>query len=313
MQSILKRLSKFIPNAYFSNYLFLQFRFLVSHKRFFNFSKTKKINDYLQFSKLHSKNNFTNITDKILLKEYLKSKGLDDHILKTYYVAAKDEKFTNGVFDQLPKNFVVKYNHNASGALISRNGYLIDVKKIVFKERVKCTCKMINTWLEEAKKENLFYVTREPQYLEIKPRWFIEEMAIGLESIPCDIKVHCIGGKPHFLYFALDREKSDSRVITDEKLNILKMRWEKNSNKSKFVNNFSKPSNATVNKILNLSEQISKDLLYIRVDFMLLENGDLAIGELTLHHGSGFDKITPESYETKFGRKIWENLKNFKY
>ena len=42
---------------------------------------------------------------------------------------------------------------------------------------------------------------------------------------------------------------------------------------------------------------------YVRVDFYDVD-GQMYFGEVTLHHGGGYDVFTPEKYDLEFGEKL---------
>tara|TARA_Y100000741_G_scaffold246937_1_gene189604 strand:- start:715 stop:1662 length:948 start_codon:yes stop_codon:yes gene_type:complete len=313
MKNLFITISKLFPNTYIFNFVFLQLRFLLSHGRFFNFKKTYRITDYIQYSKLHSLNDFANITDKIKAKKIIGTLVGENYVVKTLFESQRGSNFENKIIKKMPKNFVIKFNHNASGALIYRDGFLIDVKNILFKEKIPYSENSVNSWLKTAEKGNLFYITREPQYLNIEPRWYIEELLQDGKSIPDDVKVHCIKGIPEFIYFALDRENKNTRVITDNNQNILNIKWEKKYRRSKFSKIFSKLPKKVINQIIQVSRKVSKEYLYIRIDFYVCRNEDLKIGELTLHHGSGFDAFKPDDYDIFLGKKIFSGFKSGKF
>ena len=310
MKNLFLTISRFIPNTYIFNFIFLQLRFLLSHGRFFNFKKTHRITDYIQFSKLHSPNDFEDITDKIKAKKIIGNLVGENYVVKTLFESKRGNNFENKIIEKMPKNFVIKFNHNASGALIYRDGYLFDVKNILFKKKVTYSEESVNYWLKIAERDNLFSITREPQYLNIKPRWYIEELLQNGKTIPDDVKVHCIKGVPEFIYFAIDRENKNTRVITDIDQNIMEIKWEKKYRKSKFSKTFSKLPKNLINEIIQISRKVSKDYLYIRIDLYVCSNEELKIGELTLHQGSGFDAFKPDDHDIVLGKKILSGYKS---
>jgi hypothetical protein len=55
--------------------------------------------------------------------------------------------------------------------------------------------------------------------------------------------------------------------------------------------------------MLEFSEKIASMYDYVRVDFYDVD-GKLYFGEVTHHHGGGFDQIRPVEWDYKIGEKI---------
>ena len=53
-------------------------------------------------------------------------------------------------------------------------------------------------------------------------------------------------------------------------------------------------------KMIQFSEQLSKGIPFVRVDFYEI-NGQLYFGELTFYPGGGFEEFTPEEWDYKLG------------
>jgi hypothetical protein len=66
------------------------------------------------------------------------------------------------------------------------------------------------------------------------------------------------------------------------------------------------PCPPTFDKMKEIGADIAKRFKYVRVDFYDVD-GKLYFGEITLHHGSGFDCFFPEKYDLYYGNKL--NLK----
>ena len=60
------------------------------------------------------------------------------------------------------------------------------------------------------------------------------------------------------------------------------------------------PKPANYNQMLELAEQLSRNIPFIRVDFYEI-NGRIYFGELTFFPGCGFEAFHPESWDKKLG------------
>ena len=62
-------------------------------------------------------------------------------------------------------------------------------------------------------------------------------------------------------------------------------------------------------ELLVLSEKLSRDYPFVRVDFYIA-NGEILFGELTFLHGSGFEEFRPQKFGLEVGN--WLTLPNSK-
>jgi hypothetical protein len=123
----------------------------------------------------------------------------------------------------------------------------------------------------------------------------------GSGNIPIDYKFHCFHGKVELIQVDIDR-------FGDHKENFYSRDWNlypftlkaKNANWP-IGDEVEKPSK--LDEMIALSELLSVDFRYIRVDLYLV-NDKIYFGELTLHMGGGFAKFDPESYDLFFGNLI---------
>ena len=58
-----------------------------------------------------------------------------------------------------------------------------------------------------------------------------------------------------------------------------------------------------LDKMKEIGAQIAKMFKYVRVDFYDVD-GKLYYGEVTFHHGGGFDTFVPESMDEELGKKL---------
>jgi hypothetical protein len=59
----------------------------------------------------------------------------------------------------------------------------------------------------------------------------------------------------------------------------------------------------TLEKMIELSEKLSEDFRYVRVDWYDVD-GILYFGELTFHHDSGNTPILPKEWDKKLGDRL---------
>lgn len=111
-----------------------------------------------------------------------------------------------------------------------------------------------------------------------------------------DYKFMCFNGEVKCSFTCSERFSEDGLKVTffDKDWNV--MPFERHYPASK--NPPKKPIN--YDKMIQFSEQLSKGILFVRVDFYEI-NGQLFFGELTFYPGGGFEEFTPEEWDYKLG------------
>ena len=170
----------------------------------------KTFNEKLQWLKLYNRDKQqTILVDKYLVKEYVASIIGEQYIIPTLgcWQNAKDIDF-----DSLPKQFVLKCNHDSGGIVICKDKEQLD-RKLAIKK------------LNRALKRNPYKAAREWPYKDVK-RCIIAETYIedSVQQQLRDYKFFTFGGKVKALFIASDRQASDISTkfdFFDEEFNNL--------------------------------------------------------------------------------------------
>lgn len=287
----------------FNNYLYRKIKFRGSAKAILDrkYKQTfgKKIDwenpttmtEKIQWLKLYGFEDFHTIcADKYRMREYLYKKfGNNDYQIPVLYTTENWKDITMDIIPDIP--CVIKANHTQGDVVIVKDKSKVDIKKL----RADC-----RSWL----KRNLYWGSFERQYKDIKPLIMIEKLLLTKEGkLPNDYKMHYINGKLEFIYCSIDREGINKRNIYDADWNPLYFTW---SEPYKDVSTLRGPeisAPASFETMKKLAAEIAKDFKYVRVDFYDVE-GELFFGEITLHHGSGFDVFYPSEYDLIYGKKL---------
>ena len=266
----------------------IDFQFQKTFGRKVNWEHPLTLNEKIQWLKINGFEPFhTLCADKLRMREYLYEKfGNNDYQIPVLYSTDNWKDITWGSIPDEP--CVVKANHTQGDVWIIKDKSKINIGKL----RTDCR------W---ALQRNLYIATLEPQYKDIKPMIVIEKLLQTKDGyIPNDYKLHYINGSLEFVYCSIGRETINKRNIYDADWKPLMFTW---SEKYKDPTKLRGPEIApppTFNTMKELGAQIAKDFKYVRVDFYDVD-GDLYFGEITLHHGSGFDVFVPESYDEYYG------------
>lgn len=251
-------------------------------KRELNLDNPQTFNEKLQWLKLYDrKPEYTTMVDKYAVKKYVADIIGEEYIIPTLGVW---NHFDEIDFDKLPNQFVLKCTHDSGGIVICKDKNKLDLKSAKKK-------------IEKCLKRNYYWSSREWPYKDVKPRIIAEpymEDSKAYELI--DYKFMCFNGEVKCSFTCSERFSEDGLKVTffDKDWNV--MPFERHYPASK--NPPKKPIN--YDKMIQFSEQLSKGILFVRVDFYEI-NGQLFFGELTFYPGGGFEEFTPEEWDYKLG------------
>lgn len=284
------RLYRIIKYERLSDVVYLKKQFKTMQGYELNLDNPKTLNEKIQWLKINDRSNFHSImADKYGVREYIKKEFGEDLLIPLVFVTSNHKDITLSNIPDYP--CIVKATHDSGSYLIIKDKNKIDYKKLL----VDC-----RWWLTR----NYYLVDREWQYKNIKPRIVIEKLLLMAEGkIPNDFKLNVINGKVEFIYVSIDREEINKRNIYDRDWNPLFFTWSlKNKDISKLRGEEINPP-ATFYRMIEIAEKIGQDFQYVRVDFYDVD-GKLYFGEITQHHGGGFDQIRPIEMDYKYGELL---------
>lgn len=275
MKKYLKRLMYYLPRK-----LVTKIRFFYVTKKILNLKKPKDFNEkvvYLMLNEFGDKER--ECTDKYQVREYVKSKGLDEILTKLY---GKFDSTDEIDFSKLPDQYVLKTNHGSGCTIIKNSQNEIDEKTAKNKLKVS-----LNT--------NYAKETLEYHYEKIKPCILCEEYLKEDNKIsPTDYKIFCFNGIAKFILVCGNRTENLQIVYYDLEWN--KMEY----TKTKLEGEFKKPKN--FEKMIEIAEILSKDFKFVRVDLYNID-GKIYFGELTFTPRGGINNTIKQEY-----LDIWGDL-----
>lgn len=255
-------------------------------------SLPKTLNEKIQWYKLNYKIPLiVQCADKYAVREYV-AKFIGEKYLVPLVFHTTDYKEIKS--ENLPDYpFIIKANHTAGTHNIVRE------KNKVNWNRIQTDCRW---WLHL----NYHHMEKEWQYKKIRPRIVVEKLLTDSSGkIPSDYKLHYFNGKFEFLQVDLDRARNHKRNLYDKDWNLLPFTWSVlDDNKHAVSPNgreLERPNNLEL--LIKLGKNLAEPFPYVRVDFYNL-NGEIYFGELTFHHGGGFQQFTPSEWDLYFGKKV---------
>jgi len=264
-------------------------------KRIFGFeldlNNPKTLNEKIQWLKVNDRREILTITsDKYAVRDYIEKKIGSEYLIPLILMTKNPEDLT---YENLPESpFIIKTNHDSGSYLIVQDKNKVDFTKIQKK-------------FKKLLKRNYYKISKEWQYKNIPPKIIVEELLVdsGREA-PLDYKFHCMNGEIIMISIDLNRISNHQRNIYSKNWDLLPFTWSRMENNKvlwKNGDNVSPPKG--LQKFIPIIEKISEDFKYVRIDFYNI-NGTFYFGEITHHHGSGFEHITPIEWDLKLGEKL---------
>lgn len=245
----------------------------------------------IQWLKLYNRDpKYTMLVDKFLVKDYVANLIGAEHVVKTIFVWDSPELVE---FEKLPKQFVLKCNHN------SHLGLCICSDKDSF------DFEMARKELQRGYNDNYYKRSREWAYKNVERKIIAEEFlydgSSNGENVLTDYKFFCFDGVAKIMYVSKDIAKDPRTDFFDMQFNHLPIHMQdKNADtipqKPKFFDEMRKDA-----------ELLSKGIPFVRVDFYIA-NEQYYFGEMTFYPSSGLAPIHPKKWDNIIGD--WIKLPN---
>jgi hypothetical protein len=265
-------------------YLKMVYRFKTGRR--LELKKPATFNEKLQWLKLYDRNPlYTKLVDKYEVKKYVADIVGEEYIIPLIGVY---DSIDDMDFNILPDKFVLKCTNDSGSVIICTNKAELNVEE---------TRAKINKHL----KRRYYYHSREWPYKNIKPRIVCEEFVSESDKPPEDYKVMCFNGHAKLVQIHKDRFSSSHLV------DFYDLKWNKTSiHVEGFPNtDIVIPRPGNFEKMISLSEILSKDKHYVRIDWYVI-GSKLYFGEITFFDASGF--LNFENYNDDLLLGSWIKL-----
>ena len=240
-------------------------------------------NEKIQHKKIYDRNPIYEVlVDKYRVREYVKCKIGEEYLIPLLGVWNDETEIT---LEELPRSFVLKCNHDSGTVIIceDKNVFNYDAAK---QELGIC------------RKMNYYYRSREYAYKNVKPCILAEQLIKDDDGPLKDYKIFCFHGKAKYVQVDFDRQTHHTRRLYDTEWNPLNVRIEYP------ISSVEADRPQQLKKMIEIAEKLSENLSDARIDlYSVTTNGinKVYFGEITLYHGSGLEKIVPESFGYEMG------------
>lgn len=234
-------------------------RYYHQRKKLPNFSNPRDLSEIILVNIMRGYyERYAPLEDKIVVRNYIKEKGLEDILLKQYYTWNNVDDID---IDKLPEKFVLKTNNGSGGKniFICRDKNIFDINSA--KEKLRAALA----------KKDVF----EKQYNLIEPKVICEELIdTGCDAWPTDYKFTCIHGEIVDIFIGTEREKEVKFCTKDLNWNPLPY------TKEDYLPTKEPKKPETLEEMIRIAKILSKDFPFVRVD-LYDYRGHVYFSELT--------------------------------
>lgn len=281
------RLLSFVPDK-----LMLKIQYRIKTGRKLNLKNPTRFTEKLQWYKLYYKNPLMiQCVDKYDVREYVKSKGLEDILIPCYGVFDSADDID---WDSLPNQFVMKDTLGGGGTsvIIVKDKSREDIREL---KRRAAEWVAIPAHRRDGGREWPYYSGKNHRII-IEQYLDVGDKAGGLN----DYKYFCFDGKPVWIYVMADRNVGNGVGVGIYNSQFVRENAQR-ADERPLERVTEKPLKFELMK--EISAKLSEGFPEARIDLYEVD-GEVKFGEITFYDGSGYMTFNPDSFDEKFGEKF---------
>lgn len=258
----------------FSDILYLKVYYYLKMGEKLQLNPPNTFNQKLQWLKLNIRNpEYTELVDKLAVRDVIRREMGEEYLIPLLGVW---DSFDEIDFDKLPNQFILKATHDSGSYTICKDKLLFD-KNVAENKLSKCL------------KQNFYYILREYQYKNVKPKLIAEQYMYDESGAELrDYKFYCFNGIPKVLLIASGRASDMVFDFYDMNLNRLRYVPGKHG-----VMNDPIVHIPSFDKMKEIAKKLTKNMIHVRLDLYNIR-GRIYFGEFTFHDGGGMNDIPKE-------------------
>ena len=248
-----------------------------------DFKNPKRFNEKIIHLKVYCQQPDAHLyTDKYLVRDFISNVIGPEYLIPLIGVYSDTSEIN---FLTLPDKFILKANHGSGWNIACKDKKLLNHTNVV---------KTLNRWL----KTNYYDIGRDYTYKNIQPKIIAEALIETKDSSDLkDYKLFCFNGEPLFIQVDIDRSKNHKRAFFDINWNRMPF----TTLYPLFYGNIDPPD--CLEEMIIIAKKISRGFPFLRVD-LYEANGNVFFGEMTFHHGGGFEPFMPSEYDLILGNYL---------
>lgn len=270
-------------------------RFKMYFGRLMNVKNPQDLNEKILWLSLFTDTSeWTRLTDKYAVRQYVEDVGGADYLVKLY---GKWDRVEDIEWDKLPDKFVLKCNNGGSANAVK----IVRDKSLLNIEELKQT---MRGWLTKEMSPD----QTEYHYIDVKPCIIAEQLLENPESIKAisntliDYKIWCFNGKVSEIWTCANRTLDGADVATFD------LQWNYHPEGSVFTHDYNKqkhlvPKPKNLDVMISLAEKLSAPFPVVRVDLYNID-GKVYFGEMTFTSNGGIMDFYTQEHLMELGRQI---------
>ena len=255
-----------------------------------DFNNPSTFNEKIQWLKLYNhKPEYTRMVDKYEMRQFVEERIGSGYTVPLIGVW---ESFDDIDFDQLPKQFVLKCNHDSGSIVIVQDKDKFDIEDA--KEKINRT---LST--------NYYWRAREWAYKNVKRKIIAEPYLYDAKQKELlDYRFFCFNGEVKAIIVDFDHtlNKIGRRNFYNKYWEYMPLSLHYPTAPETIIE---KPK--CMEEMIEIAEKLSVSIPHIRIDFYIIDDRPI-IGELTFYHAAGSQKFSPKKWDKIFGD--WIDLPN---
>lgn len=251
-----------------------------------NLDSPKTFNEKLQWLKLNDrKPEYIMMVDKYAVRKYISDTIGEEYLIPLLGVWDNPDEID---FDALPKQFVLKCNHNSGLGMC------------ICKDKSKLNIEKVKADLRKGMQQDYYLTGREWPYKDVPRKIVCEKYMTDTRTNDLyDYKFFCFGGQVKCFKVDYDRFIEHHANYYDTSGGILPF------GEAALPPVYDKSIKMTNNlkKMCELAEKLTAGTTFLRADFYDVE-GKIYFGELTFYPASGIGSFTDDYWDSRLGEWI---------
>lgn len=265
-----------------SDKLYLQILYYLKMGRLLNLKQPTRFTEKLQWIKLFYRLPIlTTLVDKEQVKPHVAKIIGEEHLIRTLGVW---NSFKEIEFDKLPNKFVLKTTNGGGGTSV-----------VICRDKDHLDIDMAKRTIERSLRQDIYKHFREWPYKNVSHRIICEEYKEDDSGELRDYKFFCFNGVPKVMLLASNRYTAHNFNYYDMDFNKLPITSVAGSQSSEELK---RPD--TFEEMKAIASKLSNGFPHVRVDLYSCE-GKVYFGEMTFFDSSGYDNMSSDEWDLKFG------------